>query len=217
MRIRHIIVLLAAGLTLWALPAFPDVPHTRGEALAGLASPDPAARAEALAWIAERGAMADTPLLQKRLRDENPAVRNAAEEGLWRLWSRSGDARVDALMARGAAEMQAGRLGAAIGTYSEAIRLKPGFAEGWNRRATAYYLAEEFEKSIADCHEVLKRNPAHFGALSGLGQIYAAMDRYEDALAWFRRALAANPNLAGVQMSIHEMEQRIEARRRRSI
>ena len=31
------------------------------------------------------------------------------------------------------------------------------------------------------------------------------------------RALQVNPNLAGVQMSIHEMEQRLEARRRRSI
>lgn len=215
--IAHFTLPLILGLTLWAQPAFPAAPHTRAEAVAGLSSPDPAARAGAIAWIAERGAMGDTPLLRRRLRDESPFVRALAEEALWRLWSRSGDAGVDALMARGAAETQAGRLAAAIATYSEVIRRKPGFAEGWNRRATAYYLAEEFDKSIADCREVLKRNPAHFGALSGLGQIYAALERDEDALEWFRRALEVNPNMAGVQANIRELERRIEARRRRSI
>ena len=215
--IARLIVPLALGLTLWAQPAFPDAPRSRGEALAGLSSPDSAARAEAIAWIANRGGMADTPLLLKRLRDESPFVRGFAEQGLWRLWSRSGDPSIDALMARGAEEMQAVRLTAAIRTYSEVIGRKPAFAEGWNRRATAYYLAEEFDKSIADCRQVLKRNRAHFGALSGLGQIYAALERYEDALDWFRRALVVNPNMAGVEANIREIEERLEARRRRSI
>jgi tetratricopeptide (TPR) repeat protein len=215
--IAHFSLLLALGLTLWAPPAFPEAPRTRREAVAGLSSPDPALRAEAIAWIAERGAMDDTPLLRRRLRDPSPLVRGIAEEALWRVWSRSGDPALDALMARGAAEMQAGRLAAAIATYSEVIRRKPAFAEGWNRRATAYYLAEEFDKSIADCGEVLKRNPAHFGALSGLGQIYAALERDEEALDWFRRALEVNPNMAGVQAEIRGLERRLEARRRRSI
>ena len=208
---------LALGLTLWAPSAFPEAPRSRGDALASLSSPDPAARAEAIAWIGEHGGMQDTPLLEKRLRDGNPVVRGVAEQALWRLWGRSGDPAIDALMARGGAEMQAGRLAAAIGTFSEVIRRKPAFAEGWNRRATAYYLAEEFDESIADCREVLKRNPGHFGALSGLGQIYAAMERDEDALDWFRRALEVNPNMAGVAANIHALEQRLEARRRRSI
>jgi len=215
--IVRLIASLALGLTLWAPSAFPEAPRSRGDALASLSSPDPAARAEAIAWIAEHGAMQDTPLLEKRLRDGNPVVRGVAEQALWRLWGRSGDPAIDALMARGGAEMQAGRLAAAIGTFSEVIRRRPAFAEGWNRRATAYYLAEEFDKSIADCREVLKRNPGHFGALSGLGQIYAAMERDEDALDWFRRALEVNPNMAGVAANIHALEQRLEARRRRSI
>lgn len=215
--IARFIGLLALGLTLWAQPAFPDSPRTRSEALAGLSSPDAAARAEAIAWIAERGAMADAPLLLRCLRDESPFVRGFAEQALWRLWGRSGDPAIDELMARGAGEMQTGRLAAAIRTYSEVIGRKPAFAEGWNRRATAYYLAEEFDKSIADCREVLKRNRAHFGALSGLGQIYTALERYEDALDWFRRALAVNPNMAGVEANIREIEQRLRQRRRNSV
>ena len=68
-------------------------------------------------------------------------VRGLAERGMWMLWSRSGDDAVDALMTKGARELEARDLKAAIATYSEVIRRKPAFAEGWNKRATAYFLA----------------------------------------------------------------------------
>ena len=204
-------------LTAVATPAFPAPPKSRGEALAGLRSPSEATRAEAVNWIASRGAMADAPLLHERLRDDSETVREFAERGLWLLWSRSGDAEIDRRMARGAGEMQAGRLADSVATFSEIIMRKPDFAEGWNRRATAYYLAGEYQKSIADCAEVLKRNPQHFGALSGLGQIYFKLEDYERSLAWFRRALEVNPNMLGVEINIEGVEELLEEKRRRSI
>ena len=213
---RISILLLAATLTAAAAPAFPQPPGSRSEALAALAGPDAAARAGAIAWIANRGAMADAPLLHERLRDESALVRGYAEQGLWLLWSRSGDAQIDRLMARGADEMRSGDLVRAVSTFSEIIRSKPGFAEGWNRRATAYYLAGEFEKSIADCAEVLKRNARHFGALSGLGQIHFALGDDERALEWYRRALEVNPNMVGVELNIKAIEERLAQRRPRS-
>ena len=78
-------------LTAAATHAFPAPPKSRGEALAGLRSPSEAARAEAVNWIANRGAMADAPLLHERLRDDSETVREFAEQGLWLLWGRSGD------------------------------------------------------------------------------------------------------------------------------
>ena len=204
-------------LTAAATLAFPEPPKSRGEALAALRSPSEATRAEAVNWIASRGAMADAPLLHERLRDDSETVREFAEHGLWLLWSRSGDAEIDRRMARGAGEMQAGRLADSVATFSEIIRRRPDFAEGWNRRATAYYLAGEYEKSIADCAEVLKRNPQHFGALSGLGQIYFKLENYERSLAWFRRALEVNPNMLGVEINIEGIEELLEEKRRRSI
>ena len=98
------------------------------------------------------------------LRDSSALVRSYAESALWVLWSRSGDRAIDALLARGVEEMNGGRLGESIATFSEAIRRRPSFTEAWNKRATAYYLAGEYRKSIADCKQVLKRNP-HGGHL----------------------------------------------------
>ena len=196
------------------MPAFPEAPKSRGEALKALASADTATRAEAVVWIANRGAMSDAPLLHQRLRDESGLVRSYAEQGLWVLWSRSGEAAIDALMARGSEEMQAERLPDAIKTFSEVIRRKPAFAEGWNKRATAYYLAGDYERSLADCDEVLKRNPNHFGALSGAGQIHYALENYELALVWFRRALEVNPNMIGVEINIHRTQEQLQQKQR---
>jgi len=205
------------GLTLHAAPAFPAPPSGRAAALAALGADDPAQRAEAIVWIARHGTGADSKLLYPRLRDESARVRSYAETALWTLWGRSGDPALDELLARGVEQMNAGRQRQAIETFSQVIRKMPSFTEAWNKRATAYYLAGRYGKSIGDCEQVLKRNPRHFGALSGLGQIYLALGDDARALAWFRRALAVNPNLTGVALTIKALEDKIERRRDRMI
>jgi tetratricopeptide (TPR) repeat protein len=210
-------LLALAALTLAASAAFPAPPASRTEALAALDDPVTERRAEGVVWIANHGRMEDTALLLKRLQqDDSPFVRGYAEQGLWLLWSRSGDAALDRVMARGVEEMQAGRHAAAIAAFSEVIRGRPDFAEGWNKRATAYYLAGEYRRSLADCDEVVKRNPHHFGALSGYGQIYFQLQEYEKAIQWWRRALEVNPNMVGVELNIKGAEQLLKERRGRS-
>ncbi len=209
-------LLASLALTLAAGTAFPAPPASREEALAALENPVTERRAEAVVWIANHGRMYDTALLLKRLQDESPFVRGYAERGLWLLWSRSGDADIDRVMAQGVEEMQAGRHVEAIATFSEVIRRRPAFAEGWNKRATVYYLAGEYRKSLADCDEVLKRNPQHFGAISGYGQIHFQLEDYENAIAWWRRALEVNPNMFGVELNIKGAEQLLKQKRARS-
>ena len=109
---------------------------------------------------------------------------------------------MDALYGVGVEQMQAGSLGAAIATFTRVIELKPDFAEGWNKRATLYFLVGEYRKSLADCDQVIERNPHHFGVLSGYAQIYARLGAYDRALDYARRALALNPNLSGMRESI---------------
>jgi tetratricopeptide (TPR) repeat protein len=205
------------GLTALAAGAFPQPAPERAmsheQALQAIVSPDAATRAEAIAWIANRGGMQDAELLHQRLRDESPFVRGFAEQGLWLLWTRSGDGGIDRAMALASEDMDAGDYAHAIDLLTEVTRKMPAYAEGWNRRATVYYLAGEYEKSIADCREVLKRNPKHFGALSGMGQIYVRLEQYEEALKWFRRALQVNPNMHGVEVSIKQLEEQLKKRR----
>jgi len=210
-------LLASIALTLAAGAAFPAPPATREAALAALENPVTERRAEAVVWVANHGRMDDTELLLKRLQhDDSPFVRGYAERGLWLLWSRSGDGDIDRAMARGVEQMEAGQSAGAIATFSDVIRRRPAFAEGWNKRATAYYLAGEYRKSLADCDEALKRNPRHFGALSGYGQIYFKLEEFDQAIAWWRRALEVNPNMLGVEINIRNTEQLLKQKRGRS-
>jgi tetratricopeptide (TPR) repeat protein len=71
--------------------------------------------------------------------------------------------------------------------------------------------------SLTDCAEVLKRNPLHFGALSGYGQIYFRLERYEKAIEYWRRALRVNPNMPGVQLNIEAVQRLLQEKKARSI
>ena len=215
------LVLLAIALACLtpALPAAAaDPPRmSRAQALAALKNADPEERRRGALGVGLMGRPADAPALVAALRDSDDTVRAIAEEALWTVWSRSGDARVDELFKRGVSEMNAERFREAIATFTKVIEIKPDFAEGWNKRATAYYLAGDYRRSLADCDEVIKRNPQHFGALSGYGQIYLRLDQPDKALEYFRRALAVNPNLNGVPALIERLEELDVQRRRRAI
>jgi tetratricopeptide (TPR) repeat protein len=212
MRTPFVRLVLIATLTLICATAFPQAPASRAQALAALASPDAPTRAQALGWFAHNGIEADAAPLYERLRDDDAAVRAYAEQALWLVWSRSGDAAVDRLLERGIEELQAGRHREAIATFSGVIRRKPAFAEGWNKRATALYLAGEFRRSLADCEEVVRRNPRHFGALSGAGLNHLALEAPREALGWFRRALEVNPNMETIEAEIRRLEELLRGR-----
>lgn len=213
---RLLCLAFALALTLGAGGAFPAPPQTRDEALDALEDPATERRAEGVVWLANHGGVDDAELLHARLRDESTFVRAYAERALWLLWSRSGDPEVDRLMAQGTEEMQAGHLAASLATFSEVIRRRPDFAEGWNRRATVHFLAGDYRRSLADCDEVLSRNPKHFGALSGCAQNHFHLEEYARAIEVFERALEVNPNLVGVDVFIEAARQKLRERRGRS-
>jgi tetratricopeptide (TPR) repeat protein len=192
-------------------------PPSREQALADVKSPDPDTRRRATAWLGEVGVMGDASLLIEALSDEDEVVRVLAEHSVWQVWSRSGDAEVDGLLQTGIEQMSRGDVPTAVETFTRVIERKPDFAEGWNKRATVYFLMGEHEKSLRDCDEVMKLNPDHFGALAGYGQIYLQLDQPERALAYFRRALHVNPNLHAVRQVIPQLEQLLTERRKGTI
>ena len=89
------------------------------------------------------------------LRGDDPAEVARAEQALWQMWTRSGIAEVDALLAEGVEAMEQRDFGQAERIFTRIVARAPDFAEGWNKRATVRYLAENYEGAIADCEATL--------------------------------------------------------------
>lgn len=212
-RTAALVALLVIGTTLGVAGAGP-----RENALAALAqSTDAVARREAVQTLAESATMADVPALVRALRDPDEIVRGLVEHAMWEVWSRSGDAEVDRLLAVGVEQLNEQRLAESVETFTKIIEKKPEFAEGWNKRATAYFLLGRYERSLADCDETVKRNPYHFGALSGYGMIYLQLKQPARALEYFERALAIDPNLDQVRDTVEALKATVIRQRRDTI
>ena len=138
------------------------------------------------------------------LRGDDPALAARAEAALWQMWHRSGVPEVDRLLRQGVEAMERRDLDEAIGLFTRIIERAPGFAEGWNKRATARYVAGDYAGAIADCEQTLARNPHHFGALSGQGLCHIALGQFREAAALFRRTLAVHPHLASAGRNLAE-------------
>ena len=204
------VTLLLAGLLTAAPPEQADL-------LDRLRNGPPDDRRSAAEQLGEIGDDAAAPGLVEALRDGDPAVRAEAHEALWAIWQRSGDPAVDLLLQQGIALMEAGRLPESIAVFTAVIAKAPAFAEGWNKRATAYYLMGELDRSLADCEEVVQRNPNHVGALSGFGLIYLQKENLPKAAEYFEKALAVNPNLAQIGRVLEQIREVLRQRRQQSI
>ena len=108
------------------------------------------------------------------IRGNDPALAAKAEATLWQVWCRSGIHEVDLLLRQEIEAIERQEMEEALALFTRIIERAPDFAEGWNKRATVRYLAEDYAGSIADCEEALARNPHHFGALSGQGLCHMA-------------------------------------------
>ena len=117
------------------------------------------------------------------------------QQTIWGVWTESGSETVDLLLGKGTQAMAQGEFDKALALFNSVIEIAPEFAEGWNKRATLYYLMGWHEASIQDIDRTLNLEPRHFGALSGLGLVNLALDRLDDALQAFERALEANPHM----------------------
>ena len=128
------------------------------------------------------------------------------ESQITRIWSHSGSPSMDLLLSRGNAALAAEDYPTAIEHFSALIDHAPDFAEGWNGRATAYFLMGEYSLSIADVEHVLVLNPRHFGALAGLGFMLEQMDEPQFALRALEAAQKLNPNRPNVNDAVKRLE-----------
>ncbi|OGQ78701.1 MAG: hypothetical protein A3F90_04290 [Deltaproteobacteria bacterium RIFCSPLOWO2_12_FULL_60_19] len=136
------------------------------------------------------------------LKGDDPELAATAEAILWGIWCRAGDPETDRIFRSGIEAMQRQKLAEAEALFSRVIELNPGFAEGWNKRATVRFMRRNFAGSIADCQQTLARNPNHFGAASGQGLCRISLNEFREAAICFRRALEIHPYLAPVRHNL---------------
>lgn len=140
------------------------------------------------------------------------ASAKAIEDRIWALWMVSGSDTCNILMGRAKLAADGQDYGLAIRLLDAVIDLKPDYVEGWNRRATVYYLQKDYGHSLADIRQVLAREPRHFGALSGLGAIMQEIGDDKHALEAYRRALAIDPHLEHVGEVVKTLTEKVEGR-----
>ncbi|QHT65423.1 tetratricopeptide repeat protein [Rhodocytophaga rosea] len=133
----------------------------------------------------------------------------AIQSQIWQIWMSSGTADIDALMEKGNQSMTQGNYEEAIHIFSKITRKLPEFAEGWNKRATAYYLKGEYSASLQDIERTLSLENRHFGAISGLASVYLAMGEYRAALKALEKVLEICPNQPGLQEQVRELYLRL--------
>jgi tetratricopeptide (TPR) repeat protein len=134
------------------------------------------------------------------------------EARIWALWMQTPSDTAALLMMRAKAAMDAQKMDIALKLLDAVVKLRPDYVEGWNRRATLYYLQNDYAHSLADIEQVLVREPRHFGALAGLGMIMQDLGDEKRALDAFRKALAVNPHLDKVQDLVKTLSEKVEGR-----
>jgi len=134
------------------------------------------------------------------------------ENRIWAIWLASSSDTANLLMGRAKTATDSKDFDLAIRLLNAIIDIRPDFTEAWNRRATVYYTKKDFGRALADIHEVLAREPRHFGALSGLGIILQELGDEKRALDAFRRALAIHPWLERVPELVQKLSEKIDGR-----
>lgn len=129
----------------------------------------------------------------------------AAENGILAIWLQSGSDTVDLMMTWTLAAMEAKDYPAALDFLDRITQMKPDFVEGWNKRATVYYLTDDYARALSDIRRVLALEPRHFGALAGLGSILRELGEDGKALEAYEAALAVDPHLDEVKKAVEDL------------
>ena len=166
-----------------------------------------------LAWARPGAAGQDDPRLDALFAalqtEAPPSDLPRIERAIWAIWLETGDAALDAIMVRGMRAMGEGDHATALAAFDTLVETLPDFAEGWNKRATLYWLMGDFEASAADVDRTLALEPRHFGALSGLAMIRMAQDRPHDAREALRRMLEVHPHADSARRRLERIERRL--------
>jgi len=125
----------------------------------------------------------------------NPKSAALLEEKIWSIWNEHPtNNKLTERLKFGTELMQYGDYTYALKVFDNIIGTDPKWSEAWNRRATLYFLMNQFKNSLNDIDNVLKIEPRHFGALSGQARIFIKLKKYEKAIKSIERTLKFYPS-----------------------
>jgi len=154
-----------------------------------------------------RAAQLDTLFAQLKSA-KNDAAAKQAEDAIIAIWLQSGSDTIDLLMTWSAQAIANKNYAKALDILDRVVTLKPDYVEGWNKRATVYFLTDKYSESISDIEHVLVLEPRHFGALVGLGSIFRDLGDDKRAIAAYQQALALDPHLDAARKVLGELEKK---------
>jgi Tfp pilus assembly protein PilF len=131
------------------------------------------------------------------------------EAGIESLWRQSGSDTADLLISRALELVNAEDQAGALKMLGAALEVKPDNAEGWNKRATLFFLRGDFSHAMRDIRETLRYEPRHYGAWAGLGRILEQTGDDARALDAYRRALAINPQIDGLREQVRTLATKV--------
>lgn len=181
--------------------------YSETDLIAYLGNEDPLVARAAVSALGLIGSMEIVSALVNNLKAEDLRTCFKTENALWEIWSRSGDTSVDAMLNAGKTLLKNEDYVPAVERFTAVIEANPNFAEGYNQRAIAYFMLEEWSKAIQDCKQTLALNPYHFGALAGMGHVYLILGKIDAAIDAYKQALIINPNLVSISETILRLRQ----------
>lgn len=130
-----------------------------------------------------------------------------------RRWLRSGSDTADLLMSRVVKLMAAKDHERAIDLLDYVITLRPEWAEAYHKRATVFFVMDDYDGALRDIRATLAREPRHFGALTGMGMIFQKIDNRKAALAAYARALEIHPHIERLKQTVERLKMDAEDRK----
>jgi tetratricopeptide (TPR) repeat protein len=127
------------------------------------------------------------------LRHPAESVRRAATRELWERWfSEKGQEGLE-VFGRAAELIDQGAYRHAEVLLGELIRRYPDYAEAYNQRAIVRFRQRRYKEALADCEEVVRRKPWHFGAWHGKGLCHRYMKEVALAIEALRKSVEVQP------------------------
>jgi formylglycine-generating enzyme required for sulfatase activity/tetratricopeptide (TPR) repeat protein len=94
---------------------------------------------------------------------------------------------------RGASDLDKGEHDKAIANFTEAIRLAPGDAAGYEARGNAHLAKQEYDKAAGDFTAVIRLNPEHTSAFLYRGICFSQKQEHDKAIADYTEAIRRSP------------------------